>query len=178
VGDHDDRRPVGVELVQQIEDGLAGRGVEVAGGLVGQDDRRVAGQRAGDRHPLPFPARQLGRPRPQLVAQAHPGQRRRGAAAAPGQAHAGVQQSVGDVVQRGGVLVEEKLLEDEPDRDRPQPGQLPVGHVGDVQAGDPHRPGGGLVQGAHQVQQRRLARPRRAGHRHQFPVGDGEADPA
>ena len=53
-------------------------------------------------------------------------QRRRGAAAPPGQAHAGIQQGVGDVVQRGGVLVEEKLLEHEPDRGGPQPGQLPV----------------------------------------------------
>ena len=34
---------------------------------------------------------------------------------------------------------------------------------GHVQAGDPHRPAGGPVQGAHQVQQRGLARPGRAG---------------
>ena len=38
-------------------------------------------------------------------------------------------------------------------------------------------PGGGLVQGADQVQQRGLARPGRAGHRHQLPGGHRKAHP-
>ena len=40
----------------------------------------------------------------------------------------GVQQPVGHVVQHGGVLGEEGLLEHEADPGRPQPGQLMVGH--------------------------------------------------
>ena len=40
VGDHHDRGAGGVQVVEQVEDGLPGRLVEVAGGLVGQDDRR------------------------------------------------------------------------------------------------------------------------------------------
>ena len=41
--------------------------------------------------------------------------------------HPGVEQPVGDVVQHGGVLGEEELLEHEPDPGGPQRGQLPVG---------------------------------------------------
>ena len=46
---------------------------------------------------------------------------------------------------------------------------------GRVQAGDAHGPGGRLVQGAHQVQQRGLARPRRADDRGQLPGGHRQA---
>ncbi len=67
------------------------------------------------------------------------------------------------------MLGEEELLEHEPDPGRPQRGQLPVGHPGRVQAGDAHRPAVRNVQGAHQVQQPGLARPGRAGYRHQLP---------
>ena len=64
-----------------------------------------------------------------------------------------------------------------PIRDARSAGQLPVPHPRHVQAGDAHRPGSRLVQGAHQVQQRGLARPRRAGHRHQLPGGHRQARP-
>jgi len=56
VGDHDDRGAGGVELLQQGQDGRAGGGVEVAGGLVGQHHGRAAGDRPGDGDPLPLPA--------------------------------------------------------------------------------------------------------------------------
>jgi hypothetical protein len=56
VGDYDDRGAGRVELFQQRQDGRAGGGVQVPGGLVGQHQRRAAGYRPGDRHPLPFPA--------------------------------------------------------------------------------------------------------------------------
>ena len=89
----------------------------------------------------------------------------------------GVQQPVGDVLERGRVLGEEELLEDESDPGRSQRGQFPVGHRRRVQAGDAHRSCGGLVQGADQVQQRGFARSGRAGHRHQLPGGHRKAHP-
>jgi hypothetical protein len=55
VGNEHDGHSVGVEVGQQGQHVVAGGRVEVAGGLVGQHDRRVAGQRPGDRHPLPLP---------------------------------------------------------------------------------------------------------------------------
>ncbi len=149
-------------------DGAGGR-VQVAGGLVGQHHRRRARDGPRDRDPLPLAARQLGRPGGGLVRQPDPVQRGRGQPPPLVAADPGVQQPVGDVAQHALVLGEEELLEHEPDPRRPQRGQLPVGHPRHVQAGDPDGPGGRLVQGAHQVQQRGLARPRRADHRRQLP---------
>ena len=48
-------------LQQQIEDVAAVGAVEVAGGLVGEDERRIVGQRARDGHALLLAARQLRR---------------------------------------------------------------------------------------------------------------------
>ena len=62
VGDDDDRRPLGVQPFEQREDRLAVDAVEVPGRLVGEDDRRVAGERPGDRDTLALAARELGRP--------------------------------------------------------------------------------------------------------------------
>ena len=56
-------------------------------------------------------------------------------------------------------------------------GLLYAGIRRDVQAGDAHRSCGGLVQRADQVQQCGLARPGRAGHRHQLPCGHRKAHP-
>ena len=94
--------PARVQVGEEGEDALAGRGVQAAGWLVGQDDRRPADQRTGDGGPLLFAAGQLpGRcparcARPTL-ASAPPA----AAAAAPGAAP--VQQAAGDVVQGGQV---------------------------------------------------------------------------
>src|SRR5215469_14090110 len=62
VSDHDDRGAPGVEFFQQGQDGCPGGRVQVAGRLVGQDDRGLARDRAGDGDPLPFPAGQLRGP--------------------------------------------------------------------------------------------------------------------
>ena len=56
VGDHHDRRTGAVELVDQSEDGVAGRLIEIAGRLVGQHDRGLTNQRPGDRDALALPA--------------------------------------------------------------------------------------------------------------------------
>jgi DNA-binding CsgD family transcriptional regulator len=59
VGDDDDRRSVGVQFPEQVENVGAGHRVEVAGGFVGEDDRRPADEGAGDGDPLLFPAGEL-----------------------------------------------------------------------------------------------------------------------
>ena len=51
-----------VEPCEQAEDLGPGGGVEVAGGLVGEHERRPADERPGDGHPLALAARQLGGP--------------------------------------------------------------------------------------------------------------------
>ncbi len=89
-----------------------------------------------------------------------------------------VEQAVGHVVQ-GGLGVEQvELLEDEADALRAQRRQLAVGHPAHVEAAhlDPAR--GGPVEGAHDVEQGRLARPRGPDHAHQFSGIDPEVDAA
>ena len=60
VGDHNRGHPaVLARLVHQTHDRLGVARVERAGGLVGQQQPALSDHGAGDRHPLPFAARQL-----------------------------------------------------------------------------------------------------------------------
>ena len=62
VGDEDERRLAGaVNLQEQVDDMSARRAVEVAGRLVGQQDRRVVRERARDGDALLLAARELRR---------------------------------------------------------------------------------------------------------------------
>ena len=116
VGDHDDRRALGVELVEQGQIACAGGAVEVAGRLVGEHDRRPADERARDRDALALPARELRRARRAADRPSPTRVERLGRALAPlPHGDARVQQPVGDVLERGRVLGEEELLEHEPD---------------------------------------------------------------
>ena len=100
VGDEDDRPAGGVELVEQRHDLGAGVAVEVAGRLVGEDQRRLRDERARDRDPLLLAARQLGRLVVEAIAQPEPleGGRRPRRPLAPRDAL--VQQRRRDVVER------------------------------------------------------------------------------
>ncbi len=60
VGDHDEGDPFGVYLPDELNDGVAVLGIEIARRLVGEDYRRRADQRPGHGDPLPFPTRHLG----------------------------------------------------------------------------------------------------------------------
>ena len=60
VGDDEAGRALGShELAQHRQDRLGGCAVELAGGLVGQEERRSRRQRDRERHPLLLPAREL-----------------------------------------------------------------------------------------------------------------------
>ena len=60
-----------VKIQQDGRDVVGGGAIEVAGRLVAQEEPRLADQRAGDRHALPFAARQLRRPMVDAIGQAH-----------------------------------------------------------------------------------------------------------
>ena len=169
----------GVELFEQLDDRFAGGAVEVAGGFVGQHDRRPADQGAGDGDPLPLAAGQLGGSGARAGRPGRPGGSGFGGlGAALGDADAGVEQAVGDVVQHGGVFGEEELLEHEPDAGGAQRGQLPVGQVRHVQPGDVDAAGGGPVQGTQHLQQGGLTGPGRADDGDQLTRIDGETHAA
>src|SRR5919197_1337062 len=126
MGDHDDRGPVAVQLLDQGHDLRAGRTVEVAGRLVGEHDRRRADERARDRDPLPLAARELGRACLQPGAEADRGQRVCRFLTTFRCWNACVEEPVGDVVEDARVLGEEELLEDEADPGRQNGGELAV----------------------------------------------------
>jgi hypothetical protein len=67
--DHHRAAVLGGQPAQQPGDLAADGAAEVGGGLISQDQGRVVGQRAGDRHQLPLPARQLLGPEAEPVAQ-------------------------------------------------------------------------------------------------------------
>ena len=126
VRDHGDRRATGVQLVEQGEDRGTGRAVEVAGRLVGEHDRLPADQGAGDRDALALAAGELCRPRREPVAEPDRCEHSRCLLTPLRDRDAGIEQSIGDVLQGGCVLGEEELLEDEADPGRAQRGQLAV----------------------------------------------------
>src|SRR5690606_20111500 len=70
VRDHADRRAVGMELGKERHHGLTILRVEVTGRLVGQQDRRLADQRARDRDALLPAARELRRTMPHATRHA------------------------------------------------------------------------------------------------------------
>src|SRR5262245_837871 len=61
VRDDDERRALLPELGEEAHDVAASGGVEVAGGLVGEDDVGMHREGAGDRDALHLAARELGR---------------------------------------------------------------------------------------------------------------------
>ena len=114
MGDEDHGVALFVQLLKHPQHLPAGMGVQRARRLVGQDDRRVAGQGAGDGHTLLLAAGELVGLVPELAAQAHPLQRCDGAVARRcAAAHAGVDEGDFHVFQQGQLGQQIVLLEDE-----------------------------------------------------------------
>ena len=59
VGDDDDGVALGVEFVEERHDLVAGLGVEVSGGFIGEDDGRPVHEGSGDSHTLALTSREL-----------------------------------------------------------------------------------------------------------------------
>src|SRR3954470_15266490 len=176
VGDHDDGLPglpdAGAQQAQHLS---AGRGVQVAGRLVGEDDVGAGEERPGDGDALLLPAGELVRAVPQPVAEAQPaddGVHPVPVGPLPGQLHR--QQ---DVVLRVEHRQQVEGLEDEADPLAAQRGQLLVAQGGQLGVAQPDLPGAGGVQAGEAVHQRRLARARRAHDRGEPAAGEGDVDP-
>ena len=177
VGDQQARpgevRQVALELGLHIE---AGPGVQGRQGLVQQQQFRLTGQRAPQRHPLRLPAGQLvrlaaseaGQPEPvEPVAGRRPG---RPLALAPGA------RRERHVLGHGQVREEPVVLEDEPDR---PPGGLHEGSRVRVVQHLPRQrdaPGGDGGQARHRAEQCGLPGPVRPQQAEDLAAGGGEAD--
>ena len=148
------------------------RAVEVARGLVGEDDGRGVHQGAGDGHALLLAAGELvGRVAPALR-QAHRLQQRVGGRVAAPLPR--VDEGQLDVVLRAGARQQVEALEHEPDGPAAHRGELVVGHGGHVRAVQDVGAGGGMVEAAQEVEEGGLARARRPHDRHELPLLERE----
>ncbi len=178
VGDQHDGAPFGVEVGEDREHVLGRVGVEVAGRLVGEDQRGVGDDRAGDRDALLLAAGELGGEVVQAVGHAHRRQRPFGAAAALGAVQAGVGERQFDVGERGGAGDEVEGLEDEAELAVAQVGELVLVEVVGVGAVDQVAPAGGDVEAAKDVHQRALAAAGAAHDRDEVAALDAQRDAA
>jgi hypothetical protein len=71
VGDHDDGVSTPGQFFEEAEDLDAGLGIQIPGGLVGQDDGRRVYQGSGDGDALTLSARQFVRTMMHAVTEAH-----------------------------------------------------------------------------------------------------------
>ena len=133
--EHERRAARPVHLEQQVDDVAARRAVEVAGRLVGQQDRRVVRERPRDRHALLLAARELRRVVMAAVRQARP---RRAAprARAPRAGHARDLHRHQHVLERRQRRDQVKELEDEADLLAAQPRERVLAERRDVDAVD------------------------------------------
>src|SRR5438874_241322 len=115
VRDHDQGRARLVELREELHHGLAVLAVEVSGGLVGEQDERIARHRARDRDALLLSARELAGHVPRAMRHPHPLERVVDALLSVGRRHATISQRKFDVFRDGQVADQVEALEDEPD---------------------------------------------------------------
>src|ERR1043166_3940772 len=113
VRDHADGRPFAVQLAQQLHHRFAVFRVEVSGGLVRQQDRRRAGDGAGDRDALLLTARELRGKVLGAVRHADLLERRHHALLALGRLHAAVGERQLHVLVDVEVANQVEALEDE-----------------------------------------------------------------
>ena len=178
MGDHDDRLARAVEAIEQIEDLRGGDRVEVAGGLVGEDEKGIVGQASGDGHALLLSAGELGGAMFQAIAQPdHVGQLAASLSGVGADPALVVQRNL-DVLQHGQLGNEVVRLEDETDAGSADLGEPVVVHLGDVVEPEQDRAGAGSVEASEQVQKRALSRAGGAHDGHVVAFGDVEADAA
>ena len=176
VGDHDDGL---AELVhRQAEEGEqvgAGLGVEVARGLVGEDDLGPGHEGPGRRHPLLLAARELGGPVVEAVTKADDVDD----AVEPLLVRllAGEGEGEGDVLGRGERGQQVEGLEDEADAVPTQAGQALVVERAELGVADVDPAEGEGVEAGQAVEKGGLPRARRSHDRRELAPPDLQVDP-
>ena len=145
---------------------MAGRLVERAGRLVGEDDGRVHAQCAGDGDALHLAAAHLAGALCHQRAQSEALEPQHGLRCGLRVRHAAQHERQRDVFHRGQFGQQLARLEDEAERVAAQCGALGVGHGGEVGAAELHGAGGGRDDAGERVQQRGLAGAGGAHHSH------------
>ena len=161
---------------EQIQRPLCAVGIECAGWLVGEQQPRTIGERAGERDGLSLPAGQLRGQMVRTVAEADFLQELRAPSSAFTVIHAGSEQRRLDVAAGAQVREQEVVLKDEPDH---IPAELDrVSRLGHGLPVDEDRAAVWAIKASDQVQQRALPGPRGPGDGHKLRCGDGEGNVA
>ncbi len=176
MGDDDDGASLVVQLAQQTHDRGARLRVEVAGGLVGEHDRRSVDDGARDGDALTFATAEMARDVTDAVGEPDAFECFGGPPTAFGRSNAAVEQTLRDVLHRAQTVEQEELLEDEPDQLRSRGRQLTVAECRHRHPGDADGARARPVERADDVQQRRLSGSRRSHDGDEFAFVDAQAD--
>ncbi len=178
VGDDDDGVAVGVELVEEGHDLVAGFGVEVSGRFVGENDGGAVDEGACDGDALTLTAGEFVGLVHHAGAEVDGLEDGFGAGRTLGCGSAVVDERQLDVVERRGAGEEIEGLEDEADFLIANAGELVVVEFGDVVAVEPVAALGGRVEAADEVHQRGFSGAGGAHDRDVFVLTNAEVDAA
>ena len=165
-----------VEVVDEAQDFGAGVGVEIAGGLVGEEDGRLEGQGAGDGDALALAAGELVGQVVEAVVEADELEQAAGARFDFLAREAFEVEREGHVLDAGERGEEVEELEDEADFVAAEAGEVVIGERGDGLAVDADFAGGGAVEAADQVEEGGLSGAGGADDGDHFAAGDVEVD--
>ena len=177
----DEGRAAGLanELGDQREHLTGRHRVQLAGRLVGDQERRLARERGAERDPLLLAARELTGMCVAPSPEPDPFEQLVGACVASRCGHAGQPELDSDELPRGQLSGERPpvVLVGVADRARPELGRSPAAERAHVDARDPDRAGRRAVEGGDDPQQCRLPRAARAEDDAELSLLDGEAEP-
>src|SRR4051794_22842076 len=178
VRDEQDRLTARVQAPKQFEHLVPAFRVERAGGLVGEQQRRLVGERTRDREALPLTTRQHARRFLRLVGEAEQveevARTRLCALARRARDHRGQR----DVFEHAHALEQVEELEHDADVLAPHDRELVLGLADERLTGERDLAVGRSVETGHEVQQRRLPATGRAHHRDEFTGLHREVDAA
>ena len=178
VRDHQDRLAARVQPAEQLEHLVAALGVERAGGLVGEQQRGLVGERPRDREPLALAARQHARRVLRLVGETEQVEQvarpRLGALARRARDHRGQRH----VLEHAHAFEQVEELEHDADVAAPQDRELVFALADELLARERHLAVGRRVEAGDDVEQRRLAATRRPHHRDELVRAHREVDAA
>src|SRR4051794_14533317 len=157
--EHERRAAVALQREEQVDDRVAGLVVEVAGRLVGNENRRVRRDRPSNGDALLLAARKLRRIMVQPLAQAH--SRKLALGSRKGVLGVGKLERQGDVLERRHGRHEMEGLEHDADAPAAKARERVLVEAAEIRAVDDDAARTGALEAGHQHQERRFPRARR-----------------
>ena len=139
--------------METLEDCLGCARVEIAGGLIRQQQARLVGQGSGHGHPLLLAAGKLGGLMVQTLGETKLAEKRARPFAALASVSPGDQGRQSDILQSAKFRQQVMELVDEPDRLKTNAGALAIIQRATILASNDNDPGGGMFEETRDVQQ-------------------------